>query len=138
MARPTKYNKEILEKANKYLTDYKNQELGKLIPSAEGLAIYLNVSTKTIYNWGNEHPEFLQTLGEVNTRQKILLLDGGLSGEFNSNITKLALGNHGMSEKTEQKMSGAIGVLDMSALTEDELDSKLRQLASQNEQSEKE
>ena len=137
MARPTKYNKSILEKANKYLTDYKNQELGKMIPSVEGLAIYLSVSTKTIYNWGNEHDEFLHTLAEVNARQKILLLDGGLSGEFNSNITKLALGNHGMSEKTEQKMTGAIGVLDMSSLSEEELNSKLRQLESQHEQSTK-
>lgn len=137
MGRPTKYNKSILEKANKYLTDYKNQELGKMIPSVEGLAIYLDVSTKTIYNWGNEHSEFLHTLGNVNTRQKILLLDGGLSGDFNSNIAKLALGNHGFSEKTEQKMSGAVGVIDMSSLTEDALDTKLRQLESQHEQSEK-
>jgi len=101
MPRPTKYNKAILEKANKYIDDYKNLEFGKMIPSVDGLALYLEVARNTIYNWGDEYPEFLHTLEVINAKQKILLLDGGLSGEFNSNITKLALGNHGMSDKQD-------------------------------------
>ncbi len=101
VGRPTKYNAAILEKANEYLTDYKNQEFGNMIPSVDGLSLYLKVNRSTIYEWGSKYTEFSNTLDEINTKQKILLIDGGLSNEFNSNITKLALGNHGMSDKIQ-------------------------------------
>ena len=37
-------------------------ELGKLGKSIEQIAAYLGVGTKTIYNWKDEHPEFLHAL----------------------------------------------------------------------------
>ena len=99
MARPTKYNKDILAKANDYLIEWESE--GDMIPSVEALSGYLEVSRKTLYNWGDEHSEFLHILEEVNRLQAKTLINNGLSGEFNSAITKLVLGKHGYSEKKE-------------------------------------
>ena len=105
MARPTKYNDAILEKANAYLIEWKEE--GDMIPSVEALAGYLSISRKTLYNWGDEHDEFLHILEEVNRLQAKTLINNGLSGNFNANITKLVLGKHGYSEKKE--LSGVDG-----------------------------
>ena len=102
---PTKYNKAILAKANAYLKDWKEQ--GDMIPSIEALAPYLGVSRATLYNWEDAHAEFLDILDEVMAIQKRTLMNKGLSGDFNSNITKLALGKHGLSDKRE--LSGVDG-----------------------------
>ena len=107
MARPTKYNKDILEKANTYLTEWVKQ--GDMIPSVEALAGYLDVSRKTLYNWGDSHSEFLHILEEVNRLQAKTLINNGLSGDFNSAITKLVLGKHGYSDKQDQQITGAGG-----------------------------
>lgn len=107
MARPTKYTPKLLEKANTYLKKWKDE--GDAIPSVEALAGYLEVSRSTLYNWGDEHSEFLDILGEVNRLQAKTLINNGLTGEFNSNITKLVLGKHGFSEKTQQELSGPNG-----------------------------
>ena len=37
-------------------------ELGKLGKSIEQIAAFIGVGTKTIYNWKDEHPEFLHAL----------------------------------------------------------------------------
>lgn len=107
MARPTKYNKEILVKANKYLTSW--EEEGDIIPSVEGLAEVLDITTVTIYDWQkqDDKKEFSYTLDRIKQKQKKVLLEKGLMSEFNSNICKLALGNHGMSDK--QEMTGKDG-----------------------------
>ena len=105
MARPTKYNDAILEKSNTYLIEWEKE--GDMIPSVEALAGYLDVSRATLYNWGDEYDEFLDILGEVNRLQAKTLINNGLSGEFNANITKLVLGKHGYSEKKE--LSGVDG-----------------------------
>ena len=102
---PTKYNKEVLAKANVYLNEW--QKEGDMIPSIEALAPYLGVSRATLYNWEDKHDEFLDILDEIMAIQKRTLLNNGLSGDFNSNITKLALGKHGLSEKRE--LSGVDG-----------------------------
>lgn len=107
--RPTKYNKELLEKAKEYLEEW--SKCGDVIPSVEGLAEYLDVSRKIIYIWAKdeEKEEFLHTLDKIEVKQKKVLINKGLTGDFNSNIAKLALGNHGMSEKLQQELSGPGG-----------------------------
>lgn len=97
---PTKYNEEAQTKAEAY---YKNHEelAGDVVPSACGLACYLEVAEKTIYNWGDAHKQFLHTLANIKSKQKMLLLNKGLTGDFNSNIAKLMLGNHGYHEKKD-------------------------------------
>ena len=97
--RPTKFSDEVLEKAEDYLKNYR--ELGDMIPSVVGLADELCVSVKTLYNWSEKHPQFLHMLERINSRQHRVLLSGGLSGEMNSNITKLVLAKHDYSDKTQ-------------------------------------
>jgi len=106
MGRPTKYNQEMLEKAKHYLENY--EEMGDKIPSIDGLAFFLEIHRDTVYDWAKheDKKDFSDTLERINNKQKIVLLNKGLSGEFNSNITKLALGNHGFSDKHQQELSG--------------------------------
>ena len=100
VGRPSKYNKAILEKANSYLTEW--EEEGDMIPSVEGLSEFINIARSTLYKWSNEKKEFSDILESINTKQQKVLINKGLSGLFNSNITKLVLGKHGFSDKQEQ------------------------------------
>ena len=101
---PTKYNKSILATANEYIDNY-NSEYQHAIPSVAGLAVILKVCRKTIYNWAEDpkNTDFLYTLSRIATTQEFKLLNGGLIGDFNPQITKLALVNHGYSDKPEDK-----------------------------------
>jgi hypothetical protein len=107
--RPTDYNDDVQAKAEEYLRDYEEQ--GDVIPSIEGLSLFLDLSRNTIYRWAKEEDKklFSDTLEKINATQKNVLLTKGLKGDFNSNITKLALGNHGMSERVQQELSGPEG-----------------------------
>ena len=74
----------------------------QVIPSVVGMAIVLNVAKSTLYRWAEEdRGTFRDTLARCNDTQHSSLLNGGLSNTFNSAITRLALANHGYSEKTE-------------------------------------
>jgi hypothetical protein len=106
MARPTKYNKEMLEIAESYLTTY-NSEHNHLIPSIVGLSEVLEVTAKTLYNWSDhdDRKEFLHMLEKIQQRQQRILIENGLTGDFNAAITKLALTKHGYSDKVEQDVT---------------------------------
>ena len=102
MARPTKYNQEILEKAQHYLDNY--EEYDEVIPSAVGLALALNITRSTLYEWAKDEDkkEFSDILDNINKRQEQILLKNGLTNQFNSNITKLVLGKHGYTDRAQQ------------------------------------
>lgn len=103
--RPTLYNAEMLRKAKDYLNNYKEFG-GQVIPSVAGLAIALGVSKQVMYDWCEIHPEFLDTLTAVKETQEALLLNKGLSGEYQPTITKLLLSNHGHHERQEVQHDG--------------------------------
>ena len=108
MARPTKYSKEIVEKAIAYITDY--EMYGDMIPSIEGMAEHLGLHRDTLYDWASqESKEFSDILGKLLQMQQQKLIDGGLSNKFNSAITKLVLGKHGFHDKMEQDISSKDG-----------------------------
>lgn len=111
MGRPTKYAEDTCERARSYIYDGFTDN-GDMIPCTEGLAEELEVSVKTLYNWGEAHEEFLQILEQLQDRQRRELLNKGLSGEFNSNITKLVLGKHGYHDKQDTAVSGAFSISD--------------------------
>lgn len=100
--RPTKYCQDILDKANLYLDDY-NKKHDHIIPSVVGLADVLDVTAKTLYNWSEqkENSKFLHILERLNQRQHIKLINGGLDGSLNAQITKLVLGKHGYHDKVD-------------------------------------
>ena len=52
MARPTKWNKQIEEKALAYIDDY--QMYGDMIPSIEGMAEHLGLHRDTLYDWAKQ------------------------------------------------------------------------------------
>ncbi len=108
--RPTKYNKALVEKAANYLNVY--ETLGDVIPTIEGLALYLDISRETVYDWcsDDEKQEFTDTVKKVTLKQKQGLINGGLSNNLNAKITQLLLGaNHSVIEKTSQEVSGPGG-----------------------------
>lgn len=106
MGRPTKYSKEMLEKAREYLDTH--DELGDVVPTREGMADHLGVTMATLYNWADAHPTFFDTLQLANSRQARKLISGGLTGALQPTIVKLMLANHGYRERQEIEHSGEI------------------------------
>ena len=110
MARPTKWNKEIEEKALAYIDDY--QMYGDMIPSIEGMAEHLGLHRDTLYDWAkDEKKQFSDILGRCMQVQAKTLVNNGLNNTFNSAITKLVLGKHGYHDKMEQDISSKDGTM---------------------------
>ena len=108
--RPSKYNDDILVKAKEYLlTGYGEQ--GEVVPTQEGLALYIGIHRSTLHAWKAEEgkEKFSDILEECNQRQTILLMSGALTNDMNANIAKLMLGKHGYSEKNQTELTGANG-----------------------------
>jgi DNA-packaging protein gp3 len=108
MGRPSLLDnkKELIARIMEYIDNHTEHE--DLVPSVEGLAYFLDVSRKTIYNWSNSDDDILHTLDRLNAKQSKMLISGGLSNAMNSTISKLMLANHGYSEKQEVQHSGRI------------------------------
>lgn len=96
--RPSKYTPDIEAKVIEYLKNCDEQDT---VPVAAGLAVHLGVSKSTLYKWGEDNPEFSDTLSKLQGIQESKLIMKGLKNEYNSTIVKLMLANHGYSEKQE-------------------------------------
>lgn len=133
MGRPTDYSKKLLDKCYDYIENY--EEAGDVIPSHIGLALFIGKSTTCIYEWQkqDDKKEFKDILQIILAKQHQVLINKGLTTEFNSNITKLVLGKHGYHDKQDTNVKAS--VLDLTNLEDDELDRKLKQLENQHEQS---
>jgi len=107
--RPTKYTDELIEKAKSYITDYVKYE--DVIPSIASLSLVLGVTRTTLYEWEKEHKDFSYILADIKAEQEKVLISKGLSGEFNSNITKLVLGKHGYHDKQDVGLTGGVNVI---------------------------
>ena len=107
MARPTKYNEEIIERAKDYVAmGYEEEEP---VPTIAGLSLWLNISRETVYAWSDEEDkvQFSDIVSRLMAKQEMKLSAGGIRGDFNANITKLMLTKHGYSDKRE--LTGADG-----------------------------
>lgn len=95
MGRPTKYSEELLQKAEDYVNNY--EKWGDVIPSIKGLARALGVHRDTLHAWARSGGKeaFSDTLEKLACMQEVVLLNKGLTGEFNAAMVKLALANHG-------------------------------------------
>lgn len=97
--RPSALTDQVKEKALKYIeTDYLIDEL---VPTIEGLAVYLDVARKTIYNWRDQDVTFLHICEKLMAKQAKGVFYGGLKGDFNATISKLMLTKHGYTDKQE-------------------------------------
>lgn len=100
MARPTKYNEEILRKTVAYIASCEDDLKNRIVnlPSIEGLAYEIGISRSTIYEWQKENKEFSDILEDLLAKQARALLNNGLSGSYNSTIAKVILTKHGFRE----------------------------------------
>ena len=82
------------------------------MPTMEGLAEYLDVSTDTLYEWGKRHKEFSVAVKKVAERQRKQLMDDGMYGgkEVNAAMAIFLLkANHGMSDGSQTLHQTNIG-----------------------------
>jgi hypothetical protein len=107
--RPSLYNDDVLKQSRDYLVNYSKQ--GDMIPSIAGLSVALGVCRDTLYAWSadKEKTEFSDILKAILSKQELVLINSGLTGDFNPTIVKLVLGKHGYTEKKETELTGADG-----------------------------
>jgi hypothetical protein len=112
--RPTKLTEELLSYAHQYLGVIVNDEiveagykkLGDVVPTIEGLAIYLGISRETAYAWEKTSEEFSYIMEGLRQLQGKILINGALANKFNPTISKLLLSSkHGYVEKSEQDIT---------------------------------
>ena len=110
VGRPTKYNDEILEKARDYIANF--ADYGDVIPQIAGLSMHLDIARETVYDWAKQEDkrEFSDIVRRLLSEQERTLMNKGLGGEFNPNITKLALSKHGYAEKQDIHATGGFKV----------------------------
>lgn len=109
LGRPTDYTPEMLELAEAYINGYADH--GHAMPSIVGLCKVIGRSTATVYRWRDEEGKeaFKDILAQILENQQIVLFNGGLTGDFNAAITKLALGKHGYHDKVDNTQAGPDG-----------------------------
>lgn len=96
LGRPSKYNANLQAQADEYVKTWSATDA---VPSRVGLCCYIGIAKHTSYEWEKIHPEFSATLKAVDALQEYVAMNKGITGEFNSVITKLVLANHGYSDK---------------------------------------
>jgi len=105
--RPTKYNKEICEKAIDYIFNYKEKYHDE-IPMVEGLALELGVHRDTINDWSHKHDEFSDIVKILKTMQGRVLTNGALNGTLKEKSATLCLSSqHGWITKTEHDITSS-------------------------------
>lgn len=103
--RPTEYTEELLQKARDYVAFALSEEK---LPSVAGLAKHLKIARSTIYDWASQEDkgEFSDILEDILSTQEEELINKGLTGKYNSTITKLVLSKHGYSDKSDITTDG--------------------------------
>lgn len=99
--RPTTCTEEVIEQAYTYIENYHQHD--HAIPSVVGLCEAINRARSTVYDWAKEDGNpFSDILSRINEKQEQVLLSKGLTGDFNSAITKLVLGKHNYHDRVDQ------------------------------------
>ncbi len=129
--RPSKYSDEYANKLYEFfdLDDYIEERgehvtnSGKVIrglkkgvrfPTIEGFCVWAGLRKDTVYRWAKEideetqqlkYPYFSDALAHAHDVQSNLLVNGGISGEYNLGLTKLILSaHHDYVEKTKSEV----------------------------------
>ena len=105
--RPTKYNEEMVRKAEEYLDTFEDYD--HAFPSNIGLIDVLGISDATLYLWKHKHPEFSRILDKISRKQQNVVFTRSLNGKYNAAIAKLVLAKHGWKDKVEQEVVGKDG-----------------------------
>lgn len=97
--RPTKYSPDVFMKIEKYLQTCGRENTQ--LPTVEGLADYLDITSETIRDWAKTYPEFSLTIKKLADKQKEQLMNDGMYGgkEVNAAMAIFLLKvNHGMKD----------------------------------------
>lgn len=115
--RPSLYSETKLAMARDYVSNEHWKTEGDVIPTIEGLALYLGVSRETIYAWASQEDkqDFSDTIAKVQAQQAKIIMNKGLTGDFQSVVSKLILSaKHDYREKNETDLTSkgeALGVV---------------------------
>ena len=124
--RPTKYKGEAtIKKAREYIKNCvdemeeivisRNNKTGKTaferrlkvkLPKGEGLALHLDITRETMYQWAKEYPQFSDILDQINKIQADRVINEALAGNYNATIAKLLLGKHGYKDESDITTGG--------------------------------
>ena len=99
VGRPTNYHDGRVLEVLEYMSRY--EETGDIVPTVEGLSLWMAVPRRTLYQWADKHDEFAHTLDALTATQARIVLSGGLKGEYNATIAKLLLAKQGYTDKAE-------------------------------------
>lgn len=91
-------------------TSYENR-IKTRVPTLQGLAVHLCVSTSTIGVWAQEYSEFGDLVETLKNIQADKLINGGLSNRYNATIAKLLLARHGYRDSAEVEHTGVSPIL---------------------------
>jgi len=109
--RPTKYfPASIFPKIEEYITNCGREQTA--LPTIEGLAGSLGVTSETIRQWAKQYPKFSLTIKKIADKQKQQLMDDGLYGgkEVNAAMAIFLLKvNHKMYERPQVLQQFNIG-----------------------------
>ena len=109
--RPSWCTPEMVLSSRYYLENWQKLDKDDIIPSIEGLAYYLEVARKTLYNWSNDerNTEFIHIFEKIKVKQAKVLISNGLRGDFNSAITKLMLTKHDYRDAQDKRLGDPDG-----------------------------
>ena len=71
------------------------------LPTVEGLGLYIRTSKTMCLTWELQYPEFTQVLAELRMKQAKALIENGLAGLYDPDITKVLLAKHGYRESID-------------------------------------
>ena len=108
VGRPTKFNTRTVRNAREYINGNIDE-----VPTIAGLCVHLGVARNTLYEWlkDSSKREFQDTISIMAEVREQKLINGGLKGDYNSNIAKLILTtNHGYSENNQKDTGITVNV----------------------------
>ena len=107
MGAPTKYNPvTVFPRVEEYITSCGREQTS--LPTIEGLANALDVTSETIRQWVKEYPNFSSTIKKMTDKQKQQLMEDGMYGgkEVNAAMAIFLLKcNHGMNDGTSTNVN---------------------------------
>mgnify|MGYP001574108914 CR=1 FL=1 len=113
--RPTVLTQEMLDSALEYVSDSDSMGVDVLLPTIDRLAIMLDVSRDTLYQWEKDATEkdasvllveFSYILMKLRAVQADKLIQNGLTNRYNPAVTKMMLSKHGYVETKDITTGG--------------------------------
>ena len=104
VGRPSGYQGDkTLDAISFYIDNFHKDPFNEQVPTIASLASFLHIGKGTLSIWcKQENREELQALLAILLqKQEVMLVNSGLTGEFNSAIAKLCLFKHNYSERVE-------------------------------------